>query len=265
VFEVVGDVLLIDDNAKDNDSRDQFYRDALDTYLPGGYSVWNITDGLPEREEDVRLTLAQFNLLIWYTGNGESAYLPGIQGILTDFVEGDFDPDTPGVQSGQLFLEMPILAGNKSSLSNGFRAGVLGINSITDPRNPLESYFRAQSTIGDLEITAQVAPLPDLLGVGENYLMDGSGGIYFDLVGLVPEPDAAALWKFEQYIWGGDRDTTCRAPGCEPVVAVRRPATGVAKVVSLGFQLEYANASGTAIDAVGTLLRDHLGRNVATP
>jgi len=253
VKEVVGDVLLVDDCAL-APSRDAFYRDAMDRWLPGAYSIWDVAAGLPARDEDVRLTLQQFKTLVWYTSNGESANLVRAQALLIDYVNGDIDPDTPGDQHGKLYLEAPVVVGNSSHLTSTFRTQVLGIAGQPDPRNPLATYSGAtQTALGPLDIYSQDPGLPDLSSVGENY--QGSSGRYFGLNGLSPLSGASALYKFEQYQWGGPSDPTCRT-GCTPVVAVRKPDTGEASTVLLGFQLEFANAMDNAIDAFGVLLTD---------
>ena len=175
----------------------------------------------------------------------------------------DLDPVASGIQSGKLYLEMPVLVGNSSHLSAAFRGDILGISGLPDPRFPLVAYATTvQNAIGDLDILSQQVDLPDLVSVGKNYI-DGSGR-YFGLNGLSLMPGTASLWRFESYTWGGPSDPLCRL-GCEPILAVRRPDTGLAEVVTLGLQLEFANASSNAIEVVGILLRDHLGHAIATP
>jgi hypothetical protein len=107
---------------------------------------------------------------------------------------------------------------------------------------------------GLLDIVPQDASLPALGSLGRNYL--GGSGFYFGIYGLVPGPQTAELYRFEEYDYTGDRRPET------PLVAVRRPATGTAQVVTLGFQLEYADGLGTAIEALGRLLEDHLGHPV---
>lgn len=250
VFEVRGSVLLIDDNLTQL-ARDAFYRDALAAHLGDEFSVWDISPGLPARAEDLWLTLSQFSTLVWYTSSSASENLREAQAVLQRYITEDIDPATVGVQWGHLLLENQSLVGTASNLSSNFRTNVLGISATTDPRNSLERYDIARNTIGSLQINAQDASIPDLESVGLNYF--GDAGIYFGLSGMLPQGDAAALWRFESHKWGGAADPTCRL-GCEPIVAIRKPANEPPRVISLGFQLDYANSLGNAIEAVGDLL-----------
>ncbi len=254
VFEAIGKVLLVDDSLTAV-TRDAFYRDALDAALPGAHSRWDIANGLPPRDDDLRLTLEQFELLVWYTGNSESQNLLRAQAVLTQYLT-DRDPGTEGDQPGRLLLETPVILGNGSSLSPAFRAR-FGIANEPLPRNPLATYTGAvEAALGDIDIASEVPELPPLVSDGTNY--EGGPGRYFGLSGLDVAADAAALWTFEPYAWGGDRDFSCR-PDCMPVVGVRRPATGQANTVLLSFQLEFANALGNAPQAVGAIITDILG------
>jgi hypothetical protein len=257
-FEARGEVLLVDDNANPSQaSRDHFYQDALSAHLGAEYSTWDIETGLPDRAEDLWLTLSQFRVIVWYTSTGTSANLQQAQASLQRFIQTDLDEATPGDQYGRLLLEYQSAVGSRSNLSSTFRSQVLGIGNTTDPRNPLATYSGSvKSDLGPLDILSEDATLPDLVSVGLNY--DGGSGVYFGLVGLSPNADAAPLWRFEEYRWGGPSDPTCRL-GCSPVVAVRWPGVGPARSVLLGFQLGYANAGGNAIETLQTILSDYLG------
>ncbi len=257
-FEARGEVILIDDNNNPSQSsRDRFYRDALTAHLGTQFSVWDIATGLPDRDEDLWLTLSQFRAIVWYTSTGPSDNLRRAQGILQRFVTTDLDEATPGDQFGRLLLENQAAVGSRSNLSSIFRSQVLGVGNNSDPRNVLATYSGAVvASLGPLDILSQDPTLPDLVSVGKNY--DGNSGVYFGLVGLSPNADAAALWRFEEYRWGGTADPSCRL-GCSPVVAVRWPDVGPARSVLLGFQIGYANGSGNAIAAVQSLLADQLG------
>lgn len=255
-FEAVGDVLLIDDNP-DSASRDAFYRDALEALLPGQYSIWDISGGLPSRDTDLQLTLEQFDVLVWYTSNGPSENLVRTQDILAEYLTTDLDPVADGVQEGRLLLETYSLVLPFSTLAADFRRDVLGLEALPSPRNQMVPF--TGTVLAALGGQLDIAPLdnvPALQATGLNYL--GAAGLYFGLYGLQPLPGSTGLWEFESYTWGGPGDPFCRL-GCTPVVAVRRPDTGLAKTVTLGFQLEYANAAGNAIDALHTLLTEHLG------
>lgn len=256
-FEAVGDVLIVDDNLT-SESRDQFFFDALEGLLPGEFSVWDISQGLPSRDSDYRLTLEQFRWLIWYTDNGESSNLLRSQEVLTQYLAADLDPIEPGVQEGRLLLETYVLLPTASGLGSSFRADILGLTSQPNPRNQLVPFTGSvQAALGGaLDIAPLVGDLPAISSVGLNYL--GGPGLYFGLTGLQPLANAVPLWEFESYTWGGPADPTCRL-GCAPVVAVRQPPTGLAKVVTIGFQLEYANADGNALDALRAVLTEHLG------
>jgi len=255
-FEAVGKVLLVDDNPT-SASRDAFYRDALEQLLPGAHSVWDISGGLPSRDTDLRLTLEQFDVLVWYTSNGESENLLRTQSILQEYLAADLDPDTPGVQEGRLLLETYTLVLPFSRLNAAFRRDILGLDSLPDPRNQMVPFTgTVLAALGGALDIESPAGLPTLQATGLDYL--GGAGLYFGLFGLSPLAGSSTLWTFESYTWGGPGDPFCRL-GCTPTVAVRRPDTGLAKTITLGFQLEYANAGDNAIDALHTLLTDHLG------
>lgn len=257
-FEARGEVMLVDDNSNPSQvTRDTFYDDALRAHLGDEFSTWDVASGLPERDEDLWLTLSQFSTIVWYTSTGNSSNLQRAQDTLRRFTTTDLDDETPGDQFGKLLLEYQSAVGASSNLSSTFRAQVLGVENNPDPRNTLATYSTlVVRDIGPLDILAQDPSLPDLVSVGENY--EGGPGVYFGLVGLVPRLGATALWRFEEYTWGGPSDPTCRL-GCQPVVAVRKPEVGPARTILLGFQIGYANELGNAVEAVGILLEDHLG------
>ena len=261
VLPVVGDVLLVDDAPLTVSlaSRDSFYRDALDVLLPGAHSVWDISEGMPDRETDIRLTLEPFRLLIWYTGSSESANLLRAQSILQDFVTEDLDPNTPGTQSGQLYLETSTAVGPVSHLGASFRANILGLEKDGDPQR---SSIRVTSSDiaalgGILDIEPQAADLPVLGSVGKNYL-DGSG-FFFGLYGFVLREGAGELYRFESYDYLHDRRPV------SPLFASRNPGVGIAKAVVFGFPLEYSNARDNAFEALGIILSNHMGHAVTLP
>lgn len=263
VHPVVGKILLLDDCI--HDTRDAFYRDALTQITGGQFSVWNIAGGLPAREGDVRLTFQQFPLLLWYTSNSPSSdRLRLAQPILTEYLTTlDVDPVAAGVQHGKLLLEDPVVFGN-AGLSSTFRTNILGIQAnLAEPRAAITAYNSAmEAAIGPLDIAAQDALLPDLVSVGQNY--QGGAGRYFGLYGLTMVTGTAALYRFEPATQWSPADAACRvAPGCSPLVATRRPATGLADVVLLAFQLEWANAAGNSFEALRVLIEGHLG--ITTP
>jgi hypothetical protein len=260
VYQAIGDVLLIDDapNTVSLASRDTFYRDALDQLLPGQHSVWDISDGAPDRDDDIRLTLEQFQWLVWYTGNSESPTLLRVQGILQDYLSKDLDPDTPGTQSGHLFLETQSAVGASSNLSTTFRSQVLGLEKNPEPRSNFRITSQDLASLGGaLDVEPQSAGLPALASIGRNYL-DGTG-FFFGIYGFVMTAGTAELYRFENYDYLHDRRSS------SPLVAVRKPDTGTANAVTLGFQLEFCNALGNAIEALGIILQDELGHTVTLP
>ncbi len=260
VIEALGDVLLIDDalNTAALASRDSFYRNSLDVLMPQAHTVWDISDGLPARDSDVWLTISQFRLLIWYTGSAESNNLLRMQGMLTDFITQDLDPDTPGVQSGQLLLETQFIA-SPARLGPTFVGEVIGVEKTPDPRSSFRVTPQTLAALqGKVDLEPQAVGLPLISSAGQNYL--GGAGFFFNLLGLVTKPGTGELYRFEPYTYtiGARIDEI-------PLVAVRRPDTGVATTVTLGFQLEYCNALGNATEVLGIILRDHLGRSVQMP
>jgi len=260
VYQVIGDVLLVDDcpNTVSLASRDTFYRDALDVLLPDQYSLWDISDGLPDRDDDIRLTLEQFQWLVWYTGNSESQNLLRVQAILQDYLAKDLDPNTAGTQSGHLFLETQNAVGASSNLSTTFRSQVLGLEKNPDPRSNFRTTSQDLSGLGgSLDVEPQTADLPTISSIGRNYL-DGTG-YFFGIYGFVMTSGTAELYRFENYDYLHDRRPS------SPLVATRRPDTGTAKAVCLGFQLEYCNALGNAIETLGLILQNHLGHPVTLP
>lgn len=256
VFEVRGEVLLVDDNTTAA-GRDQFYRDVMNAHLG---DAWNVIEAanLPGNPDDQWLTFSPFRTIVWYSQPvSPSPRLAAAQDVLRRFLLEDLDPGTPGLQKGRLYIEYQLAASTTSGLNSGFRSEVLRIGSTPFPRNQMvrTNDIAVASVIGPtLEINSQDPTLPDLV-----HNPSAGTGTYFGLWGLSLASDAVPLYKFEQALWGGRTDPTCPLPGCEPVVVSRWPATGLAEVVLVAFQIDYANAAGTSIEAVRALLRDHLG------
>jgi hypothetical protein len=260
VYEVVGEVLLIDDalNTPTLASRDSFYRQSMRQLMPNAHSVWDVSDGLPDQDNDIWLTFQQFRLIIWYTGSSESANLLRAQSLLTRFLTTDLDPDTAEPDSGRLFLETQFIT-TPAQLGPSFAGNVIGVEKTPDPR----SSFRVTSATltalqGRVEIEPSSPDLPLIASAGQNYL--GGAGFFFNLYGLTAKAGTAELYRFEPHTY---------TPGSRipenPLLAVRRPATGLATTVTFGFQLEYSNALGNATEALGLVLRNHLGQTVVLP
>ena len=254
VFEVRGEVLLIDDNAIAA-GRDQFYIDVMNAHLGDAWNLFAATS-LPTDPDDQWLTLSPFRTIVWYSQPvSPSPRLAAAQDVLTRFITADLDPETPGLQQGRLYLEYQLAGATTGGLSTAFKTGVLHVGGTPFPRNQIVRVSEVAAAIGPtLEINSQDPSLPDLV---HDPLT--ASGTYFGLWGMSLGADAVPLWNFEQAEWGGRSDPTCRIPGCEPTVALRWPVNGLARVVTVAFQIDYADASGNAREAVRAILRDHLG------
>lgn len=254
VFEVRGEVLVIDDNATAA-GRDQFYADIMNAHLGDAWNLFAATS-LPSDPDDQWLTVSPFRTIVWYSQPvSPSPRLAAAQDVLTRFITTDLDPDTAGAQQGRIYLEYQLAGATTGGLSSAFKAGVLHVGGTPFPRNQLVRVNEVATAIGPtLEIYSQDPSLDDVV-----HNPSAAAGAYFGLWGMSLGADALALWKFEQAEWGGRADPTCRTPGCEPIVALRWPTTGLARVVTIAFQIDYADASGNAKDAVRAVLRDHLG------
>ena len=253
VFEVRGEVLLIDDNTTAA-GRDDFYAGLMQDHLGDAWNVLEATS-LPDDPDLQWLSFSPFRTIVWYSQPvSPSPRLAAAQQTLTRFVNEDLDPDQVGVQQGRLYLDYQLAGSTTGGLSAAFKSGVLHVGSTPDPRNSLVRVNEVQSEIGPtLEILSQDPSLPDLV-----HDPSTAAGTYFGLWGISVPAESAPLWRFESAQWGGRADPTCRL-GCEPVVAIRWPATGLARTVTVGFQIDYADADGNARDAIRAILRDHLG------
>lgn len=254
VFEVRGEVLVIDDNATAA-GRDQFYADVMNAHLGDAWNLFSAAS-LPSDPDDQWLTVSPFRTIVWYSQPvSASPRLVAAQDVLTRFITTDLDPDTAGLQQGRIYLEYQLAGATTGGLSAAFKTGVLHVGGTPFPRNQLVRVNEVATVIGPtLEILSQDAALPDLV-----HNPTAAAGAYFGLWGMSLGADAMPLWKFEQAEWGGRSDLTCRTPGCEPTVALRWPTMGLARVVTVAFQIDYADADGNARDAVRAILRDHLG------
>ena len=248
---VRGSVLLVDDDDSVSDSRDAFFGDAARAHFGDAFNTIEATN-LRGEPEVFQATFEPFETIIWYVKRqGSRVNLENSREALTTFLSSDRDPDTPGVQAGQLYLDYQYVGtpAQSGGLNDLFREQYLHVLA-----NPLEgSIVGPPSVIGEtgpeLDILAQVPGLPDLV-------YTGTGSVtYFDVWPIGPASDAQPLYRFESARWNSRR---CRT-GCEPVVASRWPATGDARVVVMSPQIELANDLGNAQEALRLMWSGQMG------
>lgn len=142
VLAPVGDVLLVDDvppSVPGAGMTDAFYRSLLDSLVPGAqYTVFDVaSQGAFRSPGEVSLILPLFRQVVWYgdTRSAPSGALTTGEVGIGVFLDG----------GGNIFLEGISLVGTGGSLSPGFAAGYLGIDSLrtryVSPSNPSTTNF----------------------------------------------------------------------------------------------------------------------------
>jgi hypothetical protein len=169
VKEVVGDILLVDDEIGDDGG--SFYRNFLENqgFL---YSEWRIEYGLPYSSQDVYTIINElgFNTIIWYTG--DSSHFSGAQGALTKYL----DDGKNLLLISPSILDLPL---------SDFNRNYLHVGELTQPERFLIPIW---------PLIAQVSPYPDTLTL--------SVSIIAHVDGFEPDSLSEALYRcYESTVW----------------------------------------------------------------
>ena len=230
---VLSDVLLVDDSVGNYDRT--FYHGVMDSiYGPGGWSLYDVSEGLPDRLWVLLETLRQFPAVFWYTGAGASPRLAAAADLIAQYVQ-----PPAGHEPGKLLLVSPALIGVTGAPPPGFVTNTLGFRAT-----PEQSTFYIPST----KLALGLRPgLPDLAFSGN--ITAGVG------MAAADSNSTKYLYRLQYHRYISSR------PASRPFVAVRNPPASsgtFAQAVTVTVQLDYcAPASGLA--AVRALLSQELG------
>ncbi|MBA4377451.1 MAG: hypothetical protein C0395_02125 [Gemmatimonas sp.] len=233
VRAALSDVLLVDDSVGDYDRN--FYYAAMDSlYGPGGWSLYEIAEGLPDRMWVLLETLRQFPVVFWYTGGGASPRLAAAAELIAQYVQ-----PPAGHAPGKLLMVSPALIGVTGAPPPSFVTNTLGFRSTPD-----QSTFYIPSTKLGLPLKAG---LPELAFTGN--ISAGVG------MAAADSSTTKYLYRLQYHRYISSR------PASRPFVAVRNPPTSsgtFANAVTVTVQLDYcAPASGLAV--LRALLSQELG------
>ena len=142
VIEPVGDVLLVDDvpaSVAGAATTDAFYRGVIDSLVPSHqYTVFDVaSQGTFRSPREVSLILPLFKQVVWYgdTRSTPSAGLSMGQNGIAEFLD----------NGGNLYVEGVAVLGDNGSLSSGFAAQYLGVDSLrtyyVSPSQPHSTNF----------------------------------------------------------------------------------------------------------------------------
>lgn len=239
VPEVRGNVLLVDDDDGNTITRDDFFVDAMEAHFGDQWTRIEATS-LRGEPEVIAASIAPFDALIWYVRRqGRGVNIEEIHEALETYLD----------SGGKLYLDFQYVGApvTASQLNDAFRRAYLGVKANPDEGQIFAPQQVANQVGTTVEIFGNDPTLPDL-----SYEI-ASGG-FFDLWSIgVDEPSAAPLYRFEDARWSA----RCLPP-CEPVVASRRPASGVAQVVTVAAQLELTSDPELAVQAIRSLWEDQL-------
>lgn len=228
-----GQVLLLDDFAGDFDVPVQHA--AMDSIFgPGGWSLYDLGAGLPDRLWVLTETLRQFPAAMWYTGATASYNLANAQEVLADYMA----PSDPGVEAGRLLLACKTVVGSPTiRLGSVFVQQSLGVSQIASP-----------ATIFVIPIDKQALPLrPGLPALRPS-------SAYGTAIGMAPVNGAEPIYQMEYHRYSP-------RPPFEPYVGMRFPgsATGEpARAVTLSCQLEFMMLEDV-IGALRGIFGDEMG------
>jgi len=230
--------LLVDDFPGDLDV--PFYYAAMDSmYGPGGWSIYKLSDGMPDRMWVLLETFREFDAVFWYTGSSSSSNLGAAAIYLHEYlnVATEYDPD-----KGRLLLIAKGLIGSAGgNLPPTFVQETLGVD-----RTPSQPTFNIPSDKTCLSVPAGRLPT---LHFNHSY----SAG-----VGMTPRtPDTEAIYQMEYNMFW----SPTRRPPYEPIVGVRRPHSNTgedASAVTVTLQFEAVNFSD-GLAAVRVMLATELG------
>jgi hypothetical protein len=167
VQEPIGYVVLVDDDDRvsgiNEDVAREFYMAILDTLTPSGYSVWDVSRGLPYSSADILASLSYFDKAIWFCDPNSN--LADGSSALTSYMEGGghvivFSTD---LGEGANYDDPPFEFSHIDSVTNQ-------VNRISN-NNIIES---------------QIEPFPDLNATGFGFIPDDlSDTLYI----LIKDPD----------------------------------------------------------------------------
>lgn len=215
---VLSNVLLVDDYLGDLDV--PFYYATMDSlYGPGGWSKYDMTDGLPDRMWVFSSWLREFDALLWYTSTTTSPNLAAAASLVHEYLYTSTaeDPD-----AGRLLLISKSLIGSTGSLPPTFVQQTIGV--LRTPSQPT-FYIPADK----LCLATPAGRLPDL-----HFNHGYSAG-----VGLTLNADGntEAIYQMEYYMFW----SPSRRPPYDPIVGVRRPHSNTgepARAVTVTLQFE---------------------------
>ncbi len=195
VVTPVGDVLLVDDvpaSVPGGASTDAFYRSLLDSLLPGSqYTIFDIeSQGTFRSAKEVSLILPLFQQVVWYgdTRPTPSAALVTGESGIAEFLDG----------GGSIFLDGTSLLGDEGSLSYGFAADYLGIDSL---RTRYISHTDPNSTNFDL-LHGVIIRANDALGLDSIRVF----GIYSGCEVAYPSADAQMIFYLPPGTYSGQTE-----------------------------------------------------------
>ncbi len=233
VRPALSDVLLVDDSVGNFDRA--FYHSVMDSiYGPGGWSLYDISDGLPDRLWVLLETLRQFPAVFWYTGASASPRLAAAADLVAQYVQ-----PSAGYEPGKLLLVSPALIGVPGAPPPSFVTNTLGFRTTPD-----QPTFYIPSTKLGLPLKPG---LPELAFTGN--ISAGVG------MSAADSSTTKYLYRMQYHRYISSR------PASRPFVAVRNPPTSsgtFAQAVTVTVQLDYcAPASGLAV--LRALLSQELG------
>jgi len=222
--------LFIDDYALTTDG-DKLYPEALDEILGDkNYSVWHIENRIPYSKIDIDDTISFFNYIVYYA-DGQS-HLPNMSAEILKYI---LRPD----KDNHILISSVTATDNNDSLFAFLSSD--GLDLVTD--------------------TYRFKPYPNDYRIGPGKVIYSRDTSYVDLMvtpgNIISNPAGLIL--------GADSDTLYQLPPSspernewpgEPVIGLRYPIDGPAKLIFLSFTLHSANGYNN----VKEVLREFLGR-----
>jgi hypothetical protein len=231
----LSDVLLVDDFIGNIDRT--FYYAAMDSIFgPDNWSLYELSNGLPDRLWVFKETLGQFPCVFWYTGASTSTALNQAADIVAEYL---YPPAGSTATSGKLLLVARSLVGGNPLLSPNFVMNTLGVQ-----RTATQPGFSIPAT----KVCYGIRPGLPTLG-----FVNG----FSTAVGIAAMAGAEPVYQMEYNMFW----SPSRRPPYEPFVGVRKPSAAVSQYatsVALTLQLEYTQPAAST-EAIRVLLRDELG------
>lgn len=223
VPEVRGTVLLVDDDPQTSISRQDFFEGAMNAHFGDQWTTIESTS-LQGEAEVLQASIEPFDTIIWYVGRQTRGNnLNELRDLVASFVAG----------GGKFYLDFQYAGSSQvtSLLNDAFRQGILGV-----AETPIEGEI-----LGPLDVSNQIGPFLDIESddpAVPNLLYLPASGAFFGVQPIGLTESVAPLYHFEIARWIRDPNRSRLIGPTEPVVAVRKPATGEAQVVTVTFQVE---------------------------